>query len=138
MGHHLLENVFCVLEQLVCMSVATYESLLKLPHRSQRPGILWLSCPPPGARVVDLATRTRSTRQQGIICHCKELEGRLRDTSAPIDPENSSKVDTLTSAALLSETEVKQRLEKAAGLFSTAHLLAPFDRESFNAALLVW
>ena len=39
---------------------------------------------------------------------------------------------------LLTSDEVDRRLRKAAALMATAHRMAPFDRSTFNAALLTW
>jgi hypothetical protein len=38
----------------------------------------------------------------------------------------------------LTADEVDRRLRKAAALMATAHRMAPFDRSTFNAALLTW
>lgn len=38
----------------------------------------------------------------------------------------------------LSEKELDRRLNKAVGLINTADLLAPFDRSSYSAPLVIW
>ena len=38
----------------------------------------------------------------------------------------------------LSENEIQRRLNKAVGLINTADLLAPFDRSSYSAPLVIW
>ena len=38
----------------------------------------------------------------------------------------------------LSESELQRRLNKAVGLINTADLLAPFDRSSYSAPLVLW
>ncbi len=36
------------------------------------------------------------------------------------------------------QTDIQGRLDKAVGLINTADLLAPFDRASYTAALVIW
>ena len=38
----------------------------------------------------------------------------------------------------LTADQIHKRLSIAADLIKTAHELAPFDRQTFNAALLIW
>lgn len=54
------------------------------------------------------------------------------------------KSGALVSASLshtqpeVSENELHRRLNKAVGLVNTADLLAPFDRSSYSAPLVIW
>ena len=58
-------------------------------------------------------------------------------------PSRRYKSDTVASSLdysqpELSENELHRRLNKAVGLINTADLLAPFDRSSYSAPLVIW
>ena len=74
-------------------------------------------------------SRKLSPRHQAAHASGK---ARAADRASTISSDGDTHTEHLTSE------QTQKRLSIAADLIKTAHELAPFDRQTFNAALLIW
>lgn len=84
------------------------------------------------------------------IVHAQVHHRRVGWPHTPLTVLNKKRQHTVANFALKTsakasveqqtktKADVQRRLDKAVGLINTADLLAPFDRASYTAALVIW
>lgn len=99
---------------------------------SRRPASAFVLCHADGWNQL----RSQQERHASGLC-CSTSEGgdvasRIKDASTEGITDNGDQ------EIELSAEEIDRRVRKAAALIATAESLAPFDRRTFNASLLIW
>ena len=78
---------------------------------------------------------SQQERRASSLC-CSTSSGRSNGRT--LDEYSAEALEDADAYAEVSAEEMDRRLRKAAALIATADNLAPFDRRTFNAAMLIW
>ena len=90
------------------------------------------------ASKLDEWRQSLARKERRASSFCCSTSGRGQVDSATEDASAEEDGDGADQVSQLSAEEVDKRLRKAAAFIATADSLAPYDRRTFNAALVIW